>query len=322
MGTYETAAYCAGYLGPGSIQTYLPDIQRSGLTTAILWAVHVGQPSDPGQHYGDLDFNDADNLFISQGVFNPLNSSAVAAWPQQVAQLKQGSSVGRIFFSIGGGGVGDFTNIQHMLQNGMTDVLEENFAALKKAFTVGGACVVDGFDLDCEEGVDESTIVSFSHILFDLGFEVTFCPYGNPSWWQSCMQALWNQGLTVSWWNLQCYAGGNGNGTGLTSWIDSLAAVVGKADAASHLMPGLAVKGSESDGKCPTGSGSIEATFAGWSGLGLRGGFLWTYDDIVKNGGKDLCPGAADLAAYASAITDGLHAASPAAAPSKAPEIA
>jgi len=310
MTAHNTAAYCSGDLGPGNIQNYIPNIQQSGLTTAILWALHIGRPSVQGQQYGDLIFNGAP-LFISNGTFNPGGNPDIAAWPGQIAQLKQeGSNVSQIFFSIGGANppVYDFTSIQYMLNHGLTQVLIDNFTALRTAFTVDGSCVIDGFDLDCEESVDSSVIVQFSQILFQLGFKVTFCPYTNQLFWQSAMQSLWNQGMKVSWWNLQCYAGGYGNRDDLQSWIDTLAQVVGKTAAPSYLMPGLAVQGTpgEGDGQCPTGEGGICSTFAGWSQFGLPGGFLWMYDYIVQQP-PPTCPGPADLAACVTAINDGLN---------------
>jgi len=302
---YNSAAYCSGVLGPGSIQNYISNVQGSGLTTVILWAMHIGRPQISGQQYGDFIFNDMPNLFVSNGTFNPNNDPAIAAWPAQVAQLKQNSSVGKIFFSIGGWGVQDFTTIQYMLNNGMADVLSANLQAMMAAFTFNGVCVIDGIDLDCEESVDQSTITGFCALVFQAGLAVTFCPYMNVSFWQQCMQTLWNDGQKVSWWNLQCYAGGGGNRYDLTPWLGALAAVVGKAAAPSYLVPGLAVAGSESDGQCPTGDNSICTTFAGWSSIGLPGGFLWNYDNIVKDTG--VCSGPSDLAAYVAAINDGLN---------------
>ena len=201
---YDTAAYAGGDCGPGKLAGNIADIQASGLTTLILWALHIGRPSISGQHYGDFIFNDGANLFISQGAFNPLGTAAIAAWPGQIARLRQQGSVGKVYFSIGGASppVFDFTTVQYMLNNGMTDVLSDNVAALKQAFTVNGSCVIDGFDLDCEENVDPSTIVALSQIFFDQGFEVSFCPYTNQDFWQGCMQTLWNKGLKVSRWNL------------------------------------------------------------------------------------------------------------------------
>ena len=219
---YRSAAYCSGDLGPGNVQNHISDIQNSGLTTVILWALHIGRPEIAGQKYGDQIFNDfPQNLIVSGGTFNPNGSSAIAAWPGQVAQLKKAGGVSKIFLSVGGAHppVDDFTTIEYMLNNNMAGTLAANLKALRQAFTANGTCVIDGFDLDCEENVSQQTIVEFSKILFGLGFEVTFCPYANPSFWQGCMQTLWNGGDKVSWWNLQCYSGGYSNRNELPSWI-------------------------------------------------------------------------------------------------------
>lgn len=302
---YDTVAYSGGDSGPGNLASHIADIQGSGLTTLILWALHIGRPSVQGQHYGDFIFNDGVNLFISNGTFNPLGSADIAAWPGQIAQLRQKGSIGKVYFSIGGQSppVFDFTTIEYMLKNGLANVLAGNLGALRKAFTVNGVCVIDGFDLDCEESVDPATIVAFCEILFAQGFEVSFCPYDNQGFWQGCMQTLWNKGLKVSRWNLQCYSGGFWNRNDLASWIASIAAVVGKTAAPSYLVPGLSTVG-EQNAQCPTGQDSICSTFAGWSSLGLPGGFLWTYDSIVANPGG--CNGTATLSNYVAAINTGL----------------
>ena len=301
MASYESACYCSGDLGPGTITSDSIDtIRLSGLTTVILWAVHIGRPQISGQQYGDLIFNNAPDLFVSQGKFNPGSSSAIAAWPGQIAQLMQApSKVSKILFSIGGWGVEDFTSIQYMLGHGLKKVLVENFAVLRSAFPS-----VAGIDLDCEEDVLRDVIVAFSEILFEAGFFVTFCPYINPSYWRDCMHALWQGGKKISWWNLQCYAGGNYNRSDLTPWLDALGSVVPKGMAASYLMPGLAVQGTESDGQCPNGPGGMQATFAAMSDPSLRGGFLWNFDGIVAN--TTPCPGGSGLADYVGAITAGL----------------
>jgi hypothetical protein len=303
--TYDTVAYASGDCGPGNLANNIADIQGSGLTTLILWALHIGRPLMAGQQSGDFIFNDDANLFISEGKFNPSGSTAIAAWPGQIAELRQQGSVGKVYFSIGGVSppVQDFSTIQYMFNNGLSNVLVENVAALKQAFTVNGVCVIDGFDLDCEEYVDQSTIVGLCQILFDQGFAVSFCPYINPTYWQECMRTLWNKGLKVSRWNLQCYSGGFGNRGELSAWIANIAAVVGEADAPSYLVPGLAVVGQQ-DPQCPTGQESICTTFAGWSSLGLPGGFLWLYDSILAH--PDGCKGTATLLNYVAAINNGL----------------
>ncbi len=308
MANLNSVIYCSGEMGPPTISEHISDVQGSGVTTVVLWAMHIGRPSIAGQHWGDLIYNNSPYTLVSQGTYN----SDYAAYPGQVAQLKQNSDVTKIFFSIGGANppVWDFTSIATIISEsgtGTNSPLYQNFSALRSAFTTNGVCAIDGIDLDCEEDVSTDTIVQFSEMLFGLGFEVTFCPYANATnFWQPSMQSLWNAGYKVSWWNLQCYSGGYGNRYELPNWISAIAGVTGEDAAPSYLVPGLAVSGSEGDGQCPTGSGSIESTFAGWKSLGIPGGFLWNYGSILNNEGSGSCSGSANLAAYVQAIDDGL----------------
>lgn len=309
--TYNLAAYCSGDFGPGISDALIANVQESGLTTIILWAMHIGRPSIPGQQYGDLVFNDGDIRIVSAGTYNPGNVADIAAWPSAIAQLKQnGSSVTKIFISIGGWGVEDFQSIQYMLAHGMADTLQQNFQALRDAFTIDGECLINGIDFDNEEYVAADTIVDFAEILFGLGYEVTFCPYVNATEWQGYMQTLWDKGYKVSWWNLQCYSGGAGNLSYLQPWIDALSTVVGEGQGAAYLVPGLAVQGAtdSTPQQCPTGPGGMCESFAGVSNLGLAGGFIWKYDSILSNtqpcSGSSSLPTAAD---YSKAITNGLE---------------
>src|SRR5262245_53189855 len=313
---HSTAAYVEGEGGPGNIQNHIADIQTSGLTTVILCSLHVGRKMDlyPNMKIGDLIYNDyTKDLLVSGGSFNPNNQDDIAGWPKHVAQLKQQGSVSKVFISLGGAGgndpwdVWDFRTIEQMFADDMADTLTGNIQALKANFTdQTGVCAIDGFDIDCEEDVNQSTIVRFCEILFKEGFAVTFCVFNNPNWWQGCMQTLWKQGMKVSWWNLQCYAGGYDNRADLTPWFDALSAVVTPQAAPSFLVPGLSVAGAQdtNDGQCPTGQSSFLMTFSGWNEPRLNGGFLWTYGAVVDN--PTICSGQTKLSAYVQAINDAL----------------
>ncbi len=323
---YNSVAYVWNMGGPGELQNYIADIQGSGLTTVILFGIHIGRKLDalPAMKVGDLMYNDyaADpahgilrgNLLVSEGKFNPNNDPAIAAWPAQVAQLKKRGSVSKVFISIGGASqwVYDFRVIESMLSKpDSAALLKANFQALKEALTVGGVCAIDGFDIDNEESVSADTVVKFCTMLFEQKFEVTFCPYSGPSDWQDYMQRLLKDGHEVSWWNLQCYAGGSANldKRQFQLWIDALDAVVGKKRAAaSYLVPGFAVKSADdvdpkSDCLCPD---QVEATLAGWKNRDLAGAFFWKYDALtLSNSGR--CGGTNSLAYYLQAVEQGLN---------------
>jgi hypothetical protein len=120
----NTAAYIWNEGGPGSIEKHIADIQASGLRTVILIALHVGRKMSeyPDMKIGDLIYNDyPQNLLVSGGVFNPNKSPAIAAWPKQIAQLKDRGSVSKVFISVGGDErfVYDFRTIQKMFADGM-----------------------------------------------------------------------------------------------------------------------------------------------------------------------------------------------------------
>jgi hypothetical protein len=204
----------------------------------------------------------------------------------------------------------DFGTIEKMFAEGKADLLKQNIVALKQAFTIDGVCAIDGFDIDCEETgtVGQKTIVEFCNILFEQGFQVTFCPYQNRDWWRGCMQTLWDQGRKVSWWNLQCYSGGRGNLYHLSPWIKALGTVVGEQAASSYLVPGLAPAGEDDvdgDVHCPSGFKTIAA---GWNNPKLRGMFLWRYDPLALAKNQGLCePDEPNkLINYVEAISEGL----------------
>jgi hypothetical protein len=322
--SHELAAFGLAELRPGEIINATKRIIDSGLTTVILGLLHIGRPMKefPKMVYGDLIYNDYEiGLLVSEGKFNPQRQPFIDYWPGEVAALKgSSSSVKRIFISIGGQGnnnIFDFRTIQWMLNSNQGEVLRDNFKTLRDAFTINGACVIDGIDLDCEEPVEDLTIIDFSKMLFDLGFEVTFCPYNNRDQWQRCMRELWNQKpqRKVSWWNLQCYDGGDPNRDEVEfkRWIESLREVVRPEDPASYLMPGLHVRNDGRVlGQCPWGNESFYETFGKfgeWSKPGrLRGGWLWSYDSIRDNESKQLCsaPMGPFLRDYVVAIDQGL----------------
>src|SRR5947207_2206749 len=152
---YNPVAYVREAGGPGALETHVADIQASGLTTVILIGLHMGWPDKyPGQQVGDFIYNAYPaNLIVRGGKFNPNGTDAIKRWPAQVAKLKQQASVSSVFLAVAGvlPWWADFANIQAMFADGKADMLKQNIAALREAFTIGGRCVIDGIDIDCED---------------------------------------------------------------------------------------------------------------------------------------------------------------------------
>lgn len=317
--------YAEGYTDATNIDTYAADLKGSGFTNLIMGLFHIGRPSIPGQQYGDIIFNGSD-MIISGGVYK-----GAAGWPAQVAAMKNSpgnaSSITSIYFSFGGAvpWVQDYTTIKTIIDNersqGITNspnnpnsILYQNFAALRKAFPT-----IDGIDLDNEElsdTGDEYVIVSFSQMLYSVGFKVSFCPFDSPGFWIDCMQQLynWNQDA-VSGFNLQCYAGGGPNAPNNVlnnTWIQPLQqAIGGSFDAASFICAGLWCRSYDTQNQqwtygtlCPE---LVQPQCATWSKLNIGGSFIWVYDDLqqalsISGSG---CTGGMATKDYANAIIKG-----------------
>lgn len=261
----------------------LAELRDSGFTTVVAWTLHV----DPA---GELTFNDQRLVAGGRYLGDPL-------WPGRLAALKRGS-VRQLLFSVGSAGVGDFRHIRDLLQGqGLGNRnLRQNFQALRAAIPA-----IDGFDLDDEDLQDPATTRAFATLLGELGCTITFCPYDNPDFWVGCLRELEASapGLVTAW-HLQCYAGGAWNQP--QAWIDRIRAELGPGyDARGLVRPGLWCRhgGDCRDGDAPD---QLAARFGGWKPLGIRGGFIWLYDDLRNCASR----GGGDAAAYAQAIAGSL----------------
>jgi hypothetical protein len=265
----------------------LSELRDSGFTTVVAWTLHVGET-------GDLVFND--QALVADGRYrgDPL-------WPGRLAALKRGGSVRQLLFSVGSAGVEDFRRIQGLLQSqgsGPGSRLRRSFQALRAAIPA-----IDGFDLDDEDLQDPATTRSFAAMLGELGCTVTFCPYANLDFWVGCLRDLEavSPGL-VSAFHLQCYAGGAWNQP--QDWIDRIDASLGGGGARGLVQPGL---WGRHGGDCRDGDGpeAVAARFGAWKTPGIRGGFIWLYDEL-RNCGRPGSPDGTEARAYAQAIVASL----------------
>lgn len=284
----------AGIYGGGPLysggQEVIDDLRASGMTTVVAWSVHVSTS-------GDLIFNDP--KIVSGGEYVGDES-----WPDLLASLKEPpSSVTRLIFSVGAGGVEDFHHIQSLIEKegtGPGSTLYENFKALKDKIPV-----IDAIDFDDEDLMDADTTVKFALMLGDLGYQVTFCPYYDCDYWAGCLKQVdaASPGLVTAF-NLQCYSGGAGNDPG--DWIEAVQQAMGPDfDAKGLVLPGLWCSNGDGceDGQCPD---SIKSTLQGWKPSGIQGGWIWLLDDVQKCEGSGVCSGPMGTSAYAQAIVSAL----------------
>lgn len=254
----------------------IDDLRASGLTMVVAWSLHVSEN-------GDFVLND-------EQIVSDAKYVGTAAWPGQMASLKQSpTSVNRLLFSVGAGGVDDFHHVQQLIESqgtGPDSILYRNFSTLKETIPA-----IDGIDFDDEDLFDATTTVEFARMLHEIGLEVTFCPYMDPDYWAGCLKTL--NGTTpnlVTAFNLQCYSGGSGNDP--ADWIAAIQGPMGPDfDAEGMVLPGLwCTNGPGCDeGQCPD---SIQQTFAGWKPTGIRGGWIWLLDDVIKCESSGPAPGA------------------------------
>ncbi len=267
-----------GLLGGGPLYehntTYVNEVENSGFTEVIVWSMEV-------KSNGDLNFN-GNFLIASGGAY--VGASTYPDFASDLATMKQGT-VKRITFSIGSSNVGDFQDIESLVDSqgtGPSSILYQNFAALKAALPV------DAIDLDDENNYDSSSTIQFAEMLGGLGYHVMIDPYTNASYWTSVVSQI-NSQLpgTADGVHLQTYSGGDGNSPCSSSWnFGSVPVYPGVSDASSA-PPTLT-------------PAETESTIASWySQCGITGGWLWNYDHIAGTG---------EASQYAAAISAGVQA--------------
>lgn len=196
-------------------------------------------------------------------------------WPLIVQTLRSGGQVREVYLSFG-------TNAVEWLG----DLLASNPTAGAQILTsIKMTLGFDGIDLDYEGGdfSSSSPLYTVASAAVSAGLMLTAAPYFNiPGWqaWVTFVQAIPG---TVSWLNLQCYAGGAENNPG--DWL-----AVG-----APIVPGCCANCGQGQGICrpidvadlftlwTTGQGAVSGQC--WSGtntnaLAIGGGFIWVYSAV------------------------------------------
>ncbi|MFY2564263.1 PKD domain-containing protein [Corallococcus terminator] len=254
----------------------MDDLRASGFTTVMLWSFHI-------EDNGDLVYNDIP--VVKNGAY-----MGDAAWPTRLATLKTApTSINRIEVSIGAWSVPDFERMARLVNGtatgcgttlvcgtGSNSILYRNFQALKAAT---GA---DAVNFDDESAYDLAPTTTFGQMLIGQGYKITFAPYTQQTFWRNLKD---NLGSAVDKIYLQVYDGGAGNNP--ASWNTSMGMTVD---------PGL---WSRHGNGCASGDSpsSVQTRMSGWkTSAGIRGGFMWLYDDIQR------CTAQGTTAQYAAAI--------------------
>ncbi|HYL97564.1 MAG TPA: hypothetical protein VEZ90_01315 [Blastocatellia bacterium] len=270
MSDLKIALYIGDELYPGATpdpsQT-IQTLQESPLTSPILSLVNQS-----AQNPDQLVYNGAGNpIFDSSGDY--IGSSE---WPGIISSLLNGGDIQEAYLSFSTNGVQYMSNLISSNPSAAGDIL----SYIKN--TLG----FDGIDLDYEGGdySPSSPIYPVANAAIQAGLNLTAAPYYDQPDWASWVQYVQSQGGTVSWLNLQCYAGGKSNNPG--DWLDSGAPIVAGS---CNSCGGPQTTCSPDDMQREftlwrTGQGSV--TSRCWTGVpntqpqAIGGGFIWVYSSI------------------------------------------
>ncbi|MFT5779071.1 MAG: hypothetical protein ACI837_002028 [Crocinitomicaceae bacterium] len=315
----KISAFYGSLYPPGSQDTpklsgVATTIKNSGFNTVIFSLIHIGSPvncwTNPAgkkecQVLGDLIYNNTDvnhvpDRIATNGavVMDYVGIDPTCDWAHYMTEMKTGG-VEKIYLSIGGGSpVADFTTIatdimEYQIVAGKKEPyiptdsdLYKNFAALRKYLPM-----VDGIDLDQEEGTDQSMIdamIAVGNMAIIVGFkEITITPPFD--YYLDCYQAAGEAINTfasnnagnkvngaVSRIQLQLYSGIYTYPKCMTTWEATAKAIGAKGGGAN---PILAV-GANANGK---DEAALYADFNQYSGNYGSGGFVWQYGFMASN---------------------------------------
>ncbi len=353
--TNNIAAYAEGCLYASDnnevqqVQQTISQIQQSGLTTVILSLFHIGRDFDisPAQIPGDIYYNGT--LVISRGKYVGYGSNPgdTSSWADLVGSITSttvpGNTVQTLCASIGGANnvIYDFRCIEKIWLNNNKSFegtnLQQNMQVLRNL--IPGISIIDMDNEETDMYYDDTnppsqavidadsrgSFVDFCKMCITIGFEITFCPYTDPDFWTYSLSQLntSNPGK-VKWWNLQCYAGGNGNDP--DTWAGYITDAISGFDTTGFILASDWTRyydtyynrweGDFPDTTCPdtftnTSVFSLMNTFAHESSV--NGGFIWLVDQVIgyeaaNNQYNDPCynAAAASISDYVSAIRSGL----------------
>ena len=284
MSNMRIALYIGNSLYPGSGSDpsgTIKKLQQSPLTSPILSLLNQSA-SNPDQ----LVYNDASNpVFDTSG-----NYIGSKDWPTILRSLR-GGNIREAYLSFSTNGTEYMNNL----------ISKDKKAALNILSFIKNTLGFDGIDLDYEAGnyTPPSPIYPVAEAAIEAGLKLTSAPYGDQSGWKQWVDYVQNKNGTVSWLNLQCYAGGKSINPG--DWLGIGAPIVaGSCNNCAN--PQTTCSPADMQNLFTlwrTGTGTVPPSTC-WTGTpntkpqAIGGGFIWVYSSIesqfsdymnaVKNG--------------------------------------
>lgn len=203
MSSTRIALYIGNELYPGTGQdpaSTIKTLQASPLTSPILSLLNQS-----AQDATKLVYNDAPNpVFDTSGAY--IGSSD---WPGIISDLRNGGDIREIYLSFSTSGT-----------EYMADLIGSNPAAAASILSfIKSDLGFDGVDVDYEGGdfSPSSPMYALAKAAVAAGLKITAAPYNDMSGWALWVAYVQSLGGTVTWLNLQCYAGGKSNNPG--TWL-------------------------------------------------------------------------------------------------------
>jgi hypothetical protein len=281
------ALYIGNELYPGNGSDpagTIATLQASALTSPILSLLNQSA-RDPTT----LVYNDAANpVYDTSGDY-----IGDPTWPGILATLR-GGNISEAYLSFSTNGTEYMANL----------IASDSAAATKILTHIKDTLGFDGIDLDYEDWdfSSSSPIYAVATAATQVGLKLTAAPYTMQSGWQSWVTSVQANGGTVSWLNLQCYAGGKSNNPG--DWLNMGTAIVaGTCSNCAHPQTTCSTTSVQDLFTLWTsGQGTVSSDC--WTGTpntqpqAIGGGFIWTYSSIKGSSFDD----------YMNAMKNGLAA--------------
>lgn len=266
------AAYGEGILYPPNLEANKNAIQNAGWTTIMVSLFQVSTE-------GAISINGINLIDNGKYVGDTL-------WPNQLLDLKSSGSIKTLLATFGGWDSA-FQNIQEIYDKNNTfdgTALKANCKVFRKIFPA-----FDLIDMDVEypNGQPANAQVAFTafcEMWIEIGFGITFCPYQEiPFWVKSLVDIESKYPGAVKYWNLQCYAGGQGNNP--NDWANAIKESLPDFNTDGYILISdwsrfWNSEDNDWEGDCPLAVKSFLSQFSNDACVG--GAFIWTLDQIIN----------------------------------------
>lgn len=268
------AVYSRSGYPSGNIKLYTSNYAGTAVNILIVASVNG--------YKGGIVYNDPPNyMFDSSGQYVGDQN-----WPNSLRQLMSATNIAGIYFSLSNSGISTLAAMSAPALASVMQWLKANGIA--------------GIDMDCEYWGQEGGLKpmdpacqTVTTAAIGAGLGLTAAPYNRQNEWGLWCSFVTQNGGSVSWLNIQCYAGGVDNGNDPVQWFNYFSPSVPVAG-------GFEAKPGSDKGALTPSQAKLQV--AAWQAEPppncLAGAFVWEFGIIIS--------GSYTVADYATAMYAGL----------------